>query len=44
MFTDLVVCNGHHWEPKFQNKGDFDGVFIHSQSYKKADPLKTKEY
>ena len=43
MFTDLVVCNGHHWEPKFPKyKGDFDGVFIHSHSYKKADPFKNK--
>ena len=43
IFTDLVVCNGHHWEPQFPNyKGEFKGNFIHSHNYKKAEPFKNK--
>jgi len=37
IFTDLVVCNGHHWEPKYPNyPGKFSGSFLHSHQYKKA--------
>ena len=44
VFTDLVVCNGHHWEPKYPKyDGDFKGVFIHSHNYKKAEPFKNKK-
>ena len=43
-FTDLVVCNGHHWEPKLPTyKGQFDGDFIHSHQYKKSEPFKDKK-
>ncbi len=42
-FTDLVVCNGHHWKPRIPEfKGDFEGEFIHSHAYKKAAPFKDK--
>lgn len=42
-FTDLVVCNGHHWQPQWPNyPGEFDGEFIHSHQYKKAAPFEGK--
>jgi len=44
IFTDLVVCNGHHWEPKYPNyPGNFTGEFIHSHQYKKAAPFVNKK-
>ena len=43
-FTDLVVCNGHHWQPKYPNyPGKFTGEFLHSHQYKKAAPFKDKK-
>ena len=43
-FSDLVVCNGHHWQPNIPKyKGNFEGVFIHSHKYKKASPFKNKK-
>lgn len=43
-FTDLVVCNGHHWEPKYPNyPGKFSGSFLHSHQYKKAAPFADKK-
>ncbi len=43
-FTDLVVCNGHHWEPKYPNyPGKFSGSFLHSHHYKKAAPFADKK-
>ncbi|MEL6719548.1 MAG: NAD(P)-binding domain-containing protein [Bacteroidota bacterium] len=42
-FTDLVVCNGHHWQPRFpEYEGEFTGEFLHSHQYKKATPFKDK--
>ncbi len=44
LFTDLVVCNGHHWQPKYPNyPGIFEGDFLHSHHYKKAAPFKQKK-
>ena len=44
-FTDLVVCNGHHWNPKYPNyPGKFSGEFIHSHQFKKASPFQIKKY
>ena len=44
IFTDLVVCNGHHWEPKYPNyPGNFTGEFLHSHQYKKAAPFVNKK-
>ncbi len=44
IFTDLVVCNGHHWEPRYpEYPGTFSGEFIHSHQYKKAEPFKGKK-
>lgn len=42
-FTHLVVCNGHHWNPRWPSyPGTFEGEFLHSHSYKKAAPFKDK--
>jgi hypothetical protein len=42
-FTDLVVCNGHHWQPKYPNyPGEFSGEFLHSHLFKKASPFRDK--
>jgi len=42
-FTDLVVCNGHHWQPRFPKyPGEFSGEFMHSHQYKKAAPFRDK--
>jgi hypothetical protein len=40
-FTDLVVCNGHHWQPRYPDyPGEYTGHFLHSHHYKKAAPFK----
>jgi cation diffusion facilitator CzcD-associated flavoprotein CzcO len=42
-FTHLVVCNGHHWKPRYPDyPGTFTGEFIHSHYYKKASPFAGK--
>jgi len=42
-FTDLVVCNGHHWQPRYPKfDGDFTGEFLHSHQFKKATPFADK--
>ena len=42
-FTDLVVCNGHHWDPKLPDyPGTFTGEFLHSHQFKKAAPFRDK--
>jgi hypothetical protein len=39
-FSDLVVCNGHHWQPRWpEYPGNFEGDFLHSHQYKKAAPF-----
>jgi cation diffusion facilitator CzcD-associated flavoprotein CzcO len=40
-FDALVVCNGHHWDPRFPEfPGSFDGPAIHSHHYiDTRDPL-----
>ncbi|WP_420576525.1 flavin-containing monooxygenase [Ekhidna sp.] len=43
VFTDLVVCNGHHWNPRMpEYPGSFDGEFLHSHDFKKAEPFRDK--
>lgn len=40
-FTDLVVCNGHHWKPRIPDyAADFTGQFLHSHQFKKAEPFR----
>ena len=37
-YTDLVVANGHHWDPRFPDyPGEFAGELIHSHAYR--DPF-----
>lgn len=37
-FTHLVVCNGHHWQPRYpEYPGEFSGEYLHSHQFKKAD-------
>ena len=44
IFSDLVVCNGHHWQPKLPTyPGQFSGEFLHSHQFKKAAPFKNKK-
>ncbi|MGY6743715.1 MAG: flavin-containing monooxygenase [Cecembia sp.] len=39
-FTDLVVCNGHHWHPRWPSyPGEFTGEYLHSHHFKKAAPF-----
>ena len=43
IFDALVVCNGHHHEPRFPKyPGIFSGDFLHSHDYKSAAPFKDK--
>ncbi|BES72853.1 NAD(P)-binding domain-containing protein [Marinobacter nanhaiticus D15-8W] len=38
MFSHLMVCNGHHWNPKYPDyPGHFDGTFMHSHDFKGVD-------
>ncbi|MCC3329404.1 flavin-containing monooxygenase [Nocardia abscessus] len=33
-YDALVVCNGHHWDPRIPDyPGDFDGTLLHSHAY-----------
>ena len=44
IFDALVVCNGHHHEPRFPKyAGEFSGDYLHSHQYKKALPFKDKK-
>ena len=43
VFDYLVVCNGHHWNPKLPSyKGSFSGEFLHSHFYSHVAPFKGK--
>ena len=38
VFEALMVCNGHHWDPKLpEYPGHFDGRFMHSHDFKGVD-------
>jgi len=43
-FDALLVCNGHHWDPRIPSfPGSFDGPQIHSHDYiDPSDPLQLK--
>lgn len=46
-FTDLMVCNGHHWnprwpEPAFPGSDSFSGEQIHAHDYKTPEILEGK--
>jgi Flavin-binding monooxygenase-like len=35
IFDQLMVCNGHHWNPKYpEYAGEFTGTFMHSHDFK----------
>ncbi len=37
-FSHLMVCNGHHWNPKYpEYPGEFRGRFMHSHDFKGVD-------
>ncbi|MBI3791739.1 MAG: NAD(P)-binding domain-containing protein [Gemmatimonadetes bacterium] len=37
-FTHLMVCNGHHWDPKWPEiPGTFAGRYLHSHDFKGVD-------
>ena len=43
VFDHLVVCSGHHRDPRVPNyPGRFDGVSLHSIEFKRADPFRGK--
>lgn len=36
----VVVCNGHHWDPRFPNfPGHFAGREMHSHAYRRPEPF-----
>lgn len=48
-FDWLVVCNGHHWKPRYPKWADkndprnnFTGIISHSHDFKRAEPYKNK--
>jgi cation diffusion facilitator CzcD-associated flavoprotein CzcO len=37
VFTHLMVCNGHHWNPRYpEYPGRFTGQFLHSHDFKRV--------
>jgi cation diffusion facilitator CzcD-associated flavoprotein CzcO len=35
----VLVCNGHHWQPKLPRfPGHFSGEYLHSHSYRSPEP------
>ncbi len=43
-FENLIVCNGHHWNPRLpEYPGEFAGEFIHSHDFKNNRPFKDKK-
>src|SRR5260370_19286404 len=38
IFDQLMVCNGHHWNPKYpEYPGEFTGTFMHSHDFKRIN-------
>lgn len=43
VFDQLVVCNGHHWRPRWPHyPGEFEGEYLHSHDFKRAEPFRGK--
>lgn len=43
-YNTVLVCNGHHWNPKMPDiPGKFDGEIIHSRYYRNPDNFKNKK-
>lgn len=44
LFNDLIVSNGHHWQPRYPTyPGAFSGELLHSHQFKKAAPFSGKK-
>lgn len=42
-FDHLIVCNGHHWNPRYPTyAGEFEGEVLHSHYYRTHLPFKDK--
>jgi hypothetical protein len=42
-FDYLMVCNGHHWDPRMpEYPGEFSGEFMHSHQFKSGAPFRDK--
>ncbi len=43
LYEGLVICNGHHWDPRWPSyEGKFDGQMMHSKDYKDPSQLRGK--
>jgi hypothetical protein len=43
LYRAVVVCNGHHWQPKLPRfPGRFDGESLHSRTYRSCESLRDK--
>ncbi|HET8871896.1 MAG TPA: NAD(P)-binding domain-containing protein [Aquabacterium sp.] len=43
IYDYLVVCNGHHWKPRWPDyPGHFSGQMVHSHEFKRAAPFAGK--
>lgn len=43
VFDQLVVCNGHHWQPRWPRyPGAFSGEYLHSHDFKRAEPFRDR--
>lgn len=43
-FDELVVCNGHHWKPRWPDYvNDFAGTLSHSHDFKRLEPFRNKQ-
>ncbi|HTU14868.1 MAG TPA: NAD(P)-binding domain-containing protein [Solirubrobacterales bacterium] len=47
IFTDVLVCNGHHWdarwpEPAFPGSDEFEGVQMHAHDYRTPEIFEGK--
>ena len=45
LYDALVVCNGHHWDPRWPEppfEGEFTGELLHSHYFKTAEPWRDK--
>ncbi len=43
-YDAVLVCKGHHWNPRFANfEGTFDGKILHAHDYKTLDGFEDKE-
>ncbi len=45
-YDALIVCNGHHWDPRWPEPafpGKLDGTVMHSHEYRDAEPFRGKK-